>query len=81
MQGPSDPDVANLLERIVTDTVPDRRGLAAWRALLQAHATLLRQLATELVEETGLTLGDFDVLVQLANETALRPMPAALSSP
>ena len=34
---------------------------------MQAHATLMRQLATDLVEETGLTLGDFDVLAQLAN--------------
>lgn len=67
MQEPSDPDVANLLQRIVTDTVPDRRGLGAWRAFLEAHATLLRQLATELVQETGLTLGDFDVLAQLAS--------------
>jgi DNA-binding MarR family transcriptional regulator len=33
---------------------------------LRAHATLLRLLATDLVEEIGLTLGDFDVLVQLA---------------
>jgi DNA-binding MarR family transcriptional regulator len=32
---------------------------------LRAHATLLCLLATDLVEEVGLTLGDFDVLVQL----------------
>ncbi len=35
-------------------------------ALLRAHATLVRQLAVDLVEETGLTLGDYDVLSQLA---------------
>lgn len=46
---------------------PGRRGIAAWEALLRAHATLLRQLALEIAEETGLTLGDFDVLAQLAN--------------
>lgn len=56
----------DLLDRIVAEALPSRRGEGAWRALLQAHATLLRRLATELVEETGLTLGDFDVLVQLA---------------
>jgi DNA-binding MarR family transcriptional regulator len=60
-------DVAGLLDRLVADALPGGRGLEAWRALLQAHATLMRQLATDLVEETGLTLGDFDVLGQLAN--------------
>jgi DNA-binding MarR family transcriptional regulator len=66
MQVPSEPDVAGLLDRLVTEALPRQRGFDAWRALLQAHATLLRQLATELVQETGLTLGDFDVLAQLA---------------
>jgi DNA-binding MarR family transcriptional regulator len=60
-------DTAAILDRIVVETLPARRGFAAWQALLQAHATLMRRLATELVEETGLTLGDFDVLVQLAS--------------
>jgi DNA-binding MarR family transcriptional regulator len=59
-------DVAGLLDRVVADALPGGRGLGAWRALLQAHATLMRQLATELVQETGLTLGDFDVLAQVA---------------
>jgi len=40
--------------------------LAAWRALLRARATLLRQLSLDLERKTGLTLGDFDVLGQLA---------------
>jgi len=68
MQVPSEtePDVAGLLDRLVADALPDRRGEGAWRALLRAHASLMRQLATDLVQETGLTLGDFDVLAQLA---------------
>jgi DNA-binding MarR family transcriptional regulator len=66
MQVPSKTDVAGLVDRIVDDALPGRRGEGAWRALIQAHATLMRQLATELVQETGLTLGDFDVLGQLA---------------
>jgi DNA-binding MarR family transcriptional regulator len=66
MQAPTGTDVAGLLDRIVAEALPGRRGLGAWYALLQAHATLMRRLATDLVEETGLTLGDFDVLVQLA---------------
>jgi len=59
-------DVAALLDRVVAEAVPNQRGLDAWRSLLRAHATLLRQLATDLVEDVGLTLGDFDVLAQLA---------------
>ena len=39
---------------------------AAWRALLEAHATLLRRLEIDLQEQTGLALADFDVLAQLA---------------
>lgn len=46
--------------------MPGRRGLGAWRSLLQAHATLMRQLETDLENETGLPLADFDVLAQLA---------------
>ena len=38
----------------------------AWRSLLLSHATLMRQLETELEQETGLALADYDVLAQLA---------------
>jgi DNA-binding MarR family transcriptional regulator len=67
MQVPSQTDTSGLLDRLIAEALPGRRGLGAWRALMQAHATLMRQLATDLVEKTGLTLGDFDVLGQLAN--------------
>src|SRR6266705_1897339 len=60
------PDVADLLDRLVADAVPGGRGLEAWRSLLRAHATLMRQLDTDLERETGLALADFDVLAQLA---------------
>ncbi len=66
MQVSSETDTAALLNGLVEKELPNRSGVEAWRALLQAHATLLRQLATDLVQETGLTLGDFDVLGQLA---------------
>ena len=66
MQELSEPDVAGLLDRLVAEELPGRRGLGAWTSLLQAHATLLRQLETDLVKETGLALADFDVLAQLA---------------
>jgi DNA-binding MarR family transcriptional regulator len=66
MQIGSGTDLAALLDRVVADELPGRRGLEAWRALLRAHATLMRQLGTDLEKETGLGLGDFDVLAQLA---------------
>jgi len=59
-------DTAELLDRLVEDQVPGRRGFGAWRSLLRAHATLMRRLDTDLVRETGLALADFDVLAQLA---------------
>ena len=39
----------------------------AWSSLLRAHATLMRQLETDLERATGLALADFDVLAQLAD--------------
>jgi DNA-binding MarR family transcriptional regulator len=68
MQQHSPPgDVAALFSRLIEQSLPGRRGERAWRALLQAHATLMRQLDTDLRENTGLRLADFDVLVQLAD--------------
>jgi DNA-binding MarR family transcriptional regulator len=67
MQILSETDVAGLLDRLVADELPGRRGLEAWRSLLLAHATLMRQLETDLEKETGLALADFDVLAQLAS--------------
>jgi DNA-binding MarR family transcriptional regulator len=59
-------DLAGLVERLVTNELPGARGFGAWRSLLVAHATLVRQLETELEQETGLVLADYDVLAQLA---------------
>ena len=59
-------DLSGLLDGLVANEVPRRRGLDAWTALLRAHATLVRQLETDLKAETDLALADFDVLAQLA---------------
>jgi DNA-binding MarR family transcriptional regulator len=59
-------DPAELLEGIVGAALPSPIGFEAWRSLLQAHATLMRRLETDLEQETGLALADFDVLAQLA---------------
>jgi len=66
MQVKSKPDVTALFNRLVVNELPGRRGLEAWRSLLRAHATLMRQLDTDLEEKTGMALADFDVLAQLA---------------
>ncbi len=59
-------DVAGLLDRLVAAELPEGRGLDAWVSLLQAHASLMRRLESDLERETGLALADFDVLAQLA---------------
>lgn len=40
--------------------------LRAWRALIHAHAALMRRLEAELLEREGMSLGEYDALVQLA---------------
>ena len=67
MQIDSQTDVAELLDRLVGAELPEGRGSGAWLSLLQAHATLMRRLESDLERETGLALADFDVLAQLAS--------------
>jgi DNA-binding MarR family transcriptional regulator len=66
MQAHSRRDPAAELNGLIHDALPDQRGVAAWFALLRAHASLMRQLATDLAMKTRLPLGDFDALFQLA---------------
>ena len=66
MQVNSQIDPAALVERLAAEATPRPGALDAWRSFLQAHATLMRRLAGDLAQATGLSLGDFDVLAQLA---------------
>ena len=66
MQKPETTDPAAVLDRLVRDALPDPRGLGAWQSLLRAHASLIRELATDLAMKTRLPLGDFEVLAVLA---------------
>jgi DNA-binding MarR family transcriptional regulator len=66
MQVLSETDLPGLVERLIARDLPEGRMVGAWSSLLRAHATLMRQLETELERETGLALADFDVLAQLA---------------
>ena len=64
---PSDKKVSGQLDRLILAALPGRRGLDAWSAFLESHASLMRQLETDLESKTGLSLSDFDVIAQLAN--------------
>lgn len=48
--------------------------LRAWRAFLDAQATVMRKLEADLIAADGMTLAEFDVLIQLwvARESRLR---------
>jgi len=59
-------DPAAEVDGLIRDALPDQRGFAAWRALLLAHASLMRELSTDLALRARLPLGDFDALAQLA---------------
>ena len=66
MQAVSDTDIGGLVDRLAARELPQGRAIGAWRSLLRAQATLIRQLETELQQQTGLALADYDVLAQLA---------------
>jgi DNA-binding MarR family transcriptional regulator len=66
MQVLSESRLSGLVDRLTSSELPGGRGLGAWRSLLRAHATLMRELETQLEQETGLALADYDVLAQLA---------------
>jgi DNA-binding MarR family transcriptional regulator len=66
MQVHSETDLAGLVDRLVAKELPGGRGIGAWVSLLRAHATLMRQLETDLEQQTDLALADYDVLAQLA---------------
>jgi DNA-binding MarR family transcriptional regulator len=51
-------------ERPKRRLLPDE--MAAWRGFLRIHAGLMRRLDAELLEEHGLPLSHYDVLLQLA---------------
>jgi DNA-binding MarR family transcriptional regulator len=53
--------------------------LAAWTRLLRAHSAITRELERDLHERHGLTLSDYDVLVQLAQAPDRRLRPSELA--
>jgi DNA-binding MarR family transcriptional regulator len=63
----------------VTSSSTRSRQIDAWVRLLRVHAATTRQFNAELVAEHGLTMNDFDVLMQLsqAEEGRLRRVDLA----
>jgi len=53
--------------------------MAAWARYLRGHATLIRELNAELVNEHGLTINDYEVLLHLshAEQRAMRRVDLA----
>ena len=51
--------------QVLSPQVVAERELSAWIRFLRAHAAVTRQLSARLEAQHGLTLSDFDVLVQL----------------
>jgi len=59
--------------------LPNRSEIEAWRSFLRAHAKITRSLEAELVAEQQLSLGSYDVLVQLAEAPGHRLRMAELA--
>lgn len=59
--------------------LPTGSEVDAWRSFLRAHARLVRVLESELVAEHPLSLGGYDVLVQLAEAPERRLRMAELA--
>ncbi|HKC28599.1 MAG TPA: MarR family transcriptional regulator [Jatrophihabitans sp.] len=65
-------------ERSTTPRASDWR-IGIWRSFLRAHAEVMRELERELVTETGMPLGWYDVLLQLAEAPGRRLRMAELA--
>jgi DNA-binding MarR family transcriptional regulator len=67
------------METLATSSL-DGAALEAWRSYLQSHASLVRELDTELVTEHGMTTRDYEVLLYLAQAPDRRLAMSALSA-
>jgi DNA-binding MarR family transcriptional regulator len=61
--------------------LPTRERLLPWMNFLRAHALIMRELSRELVQEHGLTINDYEVLLYLSNapERMMRRVDLAAS--
>jgi DNA-binding MarR family transcriptional regulator len=63
----------------VLSTQENAAGITAWLRFLRAHAAITRELSSRLEARHGLTLSDYDVLIQLyhAEQHAMRRVDIA----
>jgi DNA-binding MarR family transcriptional regulator len=68
-----------LPSQVLSPQLASAQDLSAWTRFLRAHAALARELSSRLEAAHGLTLRDYDVLVQLyyAPERAMRRVDIA----
>jgi len=52
--------------------IVDEPGIGAWRTFLQSHARITRRLDEELQEAHGLSLAEYDALLQIAHSPGRR---------
>ena len=64
--------MATHVATLVPTPTPDDPRLGAWRSFIHSHARLLRRLDEELQDAHGLSLAEYDALVQLANAPGRR---------
>jgi len=58
--------------RPAASTIADPPGIAAWRRFLEAHARVTRRLDDELQAAHGLSLAEYDALLQIATTPGRR---------
>ena len=58
--------------RPAASTIADPPGIAAWRRFLEAHARVTRRLDDELQAAHGLSLAEYDALLQIAHAPGRR---------
>ncbi len=68
------PDTLTSSERFQAGSAGDPQAprMRAWRAFLCAHAAAMRELEAQLVAERGMTLAEYDAIVQLASVPGAR---------
>jgi DNA-binding MarR family transcriptional regulator len=55
------------MDNVTLPEAPSRDRLLPWMGFLRSHATIMRQLSSELVHQHGLSINDYEVLLYLAN--------------
>jgi DNA-binding MarR family transcriptional regulator len=74
---PSSPVVTSPV--VAPTLAPDDPRLGAWRAFIQANARLLRRMDEDLQAAHGLSLAEYDALLQLVNAPGQRLRMSALA--